>query len=78
MKRITKIGLTKWISTALQLTGCAIVALKLPFSGFAFPIMLVGSLGWMAVGLIARDRPLVVLNLAYSATNILGIVRWLG
>jgi len=68
----------KWLGTALQLTGCVIVALHLSWSGWAYPVMLVGSAIWSAIAIAARDWPLATLSLVFSATNILGIVRWLG
>lgn len=68
----------KWLGTALQLAGCLIVALHEPWSGYAFPVMLVGSAIWAVIATQNFDWPLVTLNVAFSAINLLGIWRWLG
>lgn len=69
---------TKWTGTFLQASGCLLLALNLPYSGWAFPIMLAGSGIWLAVAAAEREGALAALNLFFSATNLVGIWRWLG
>ena len=67
----------KWIGTALQVAGCLLVALKLEASPLGFPIMLVGSAAWFAVGWRTDDRPMLLLNATFMAINLIGVARWL-
>jgi hypothetical protein len=67
----------KWVGTAAGITGAGLVAANVPISGWGFTLFLASSLAWLAAGLIMRDRPLVALNTAFTAINVLGIVRWL-
>lgn len=67
----------KWLGTAFQLAGCIILALNVPWSGWAFPLMLYGSLTWLGVAIRTDDDALAGLNLAFTAINALGIWRWL-
>lgn len=47
-------------------------------SGYGYLLFLLGSVSWTAAGLRMREPSIWSLNLAFSAINILGIVRWLG
>lgn len=67
----------KWLATALQLTGCVIVALHVSWSGWAFPVMLAGSAIWSVIAIAAKDWPLATLSVVFSLTNVVGIWRWL-
>lgn len=65
------------IGASMQIGGCIALALNVPQSGFAFPVMLAGSLLWLRSAYRAGDAPLFALNAVYCATNVLGIFRWL-
>lgn len=67
----------KWFGTATGIAGAFTVAANLPLSGWGFVLFLGSSLSWGAVGVIARDRPLWLLQAAFTAANIVGIWRWL-
>lgn len=67
----------KWLGTGAGIAGALLVALNIPASGWGFALFLVSSLSWTAAGLIMRDRALLALNLAFTAINLLGIIRWL-
>jgi len=75
----------KWIGTAFGIAGAFTVALNIPISGWGFVLFMVSSSSWLAVSVwpkrdgddYAPDWPLFAINLAFSAANILGIVRWL-
>lgn len=71
------LSLLKWLGTALQLGGAIIVALHLSWSGWAFPVMLAGSLLWTALAATAREWSLAAMNAGFALINILGIARWL-
>lgn len=52
----------KWLGTILQLTGSAMVALHLPWSGWGFPAMLAGSITWGAIAVAHREGALATLT----------------
>ncbi len=67
----------KWFSTALQLSGALALALHLPFSGWAYPVMLAGAIGWVWVAYRQKEGALLTLNLSFAVINMIGIWRWL-
>jgi len=68
---------SKWTGTALQLAGCILLALNIEASPYAFPIMALGSILWTGVALRMHETSLALLNLGFTAINLLGIWRWL-
>jgi hypothetical protein len=67
----------KWPGTALQIAGCALLALRIGPSPFAYPLMTAGAALWLAHGIRTRDWPLSALYVAFEITNLIGIARWL-
>lgn len=45
---------------------------------WAFPVMLGGSLLWMGVGFLTRDKAVIAQWGFFTLLNITGIVRWFG
>jgi hypothetical protein len=75
---MTRHTIPKWTGTILQASGCLLLALNLSYSGWAFPIMLAGSSIWLLIATVEGEVALAALNLFFSATNLIGIWRWLG
>jgi len=67
----------EWIGTICQVGGVFSLSSREVAPPLAFAIMLVGSSTWTGVAVIRRDWPLVALNVAFSASNILGVYQWL-
>lgn len=67
----------QWLGTVCQLAGTFTIALKLPFSGYAFPVLLFGSVLWAAIAWRRNEHALLFLNCGYSLVNVVGILRWL-
>jgi hypothetical protein len=67
----------KWVGTIFGIAGATLIALNLPISGWGFVLFLISSISWMDAGLIMRENSIVLLNLAFTAINSLGIYRWL-
>jgi hypothetical protein len=72
------VRIAEWIGTALQVAGALWLALNLPSSGLAFPVMLAGAGIWMVVAYIEKRWSLFWMQIVFVAINLLGIVRWLG
>lgn len=60
-----------WIGTAASIAGSYIVAMQIFLLGYCF--FIVGSVSWLLVGAVRKDRALIVLNAAFLFANILGV-----
>jgi hypothetical protein len=74
---LSVLSLMKWVGTIFGIAGATLIALNLPISGWGFVLFLISSISWMDAGLIMRESSIVLLNLAFTAINSLGIYRWL-
>ena len=66
----------KWIGTAAGVAGATLIALNLGAEGYGFVLFLVSSLIWSTVGWVQREPSLLVLQIAFTAINVVGIWRW--
>ena len=69
-----------WIATIATIVAASMTAANLGtrITGYGFCVFLVGSLAWLAVGLITQQAALSWTNVVLTALNIFGIWRWLG
>ena len=68
----------EWFGAALQVSGALWLALHLPSSGYAFPLMLAGALIWLAIAYLERRWSLFWMQAVFAVINVVGIVRWFG
>lgn len=66
----------RWFSTAAQVAGASLLAVRIGPPAFAYVVMTFGALGWMELAKRDRDRALYALNVAFLVLNLAGIVRW--
>jgi hypothetical protein len=66
----------KWIGTAAGVSGATLIALNLGVVGYGFALFLISSLIWSGVGWIHREPSLLVLQLAFTIINVVGLWRW--
>jgi hypothetical protein len=67
----------EWAGSIGGAAGALVLALNVPWGGWAFVIMFAFT-GLLLVSAIARRRaPYAVLFLAYEGVNLIGIYRWL-
>jgi uncharacterized protein with PQ loop repeat len=59
-----------WLGTIASIVGAFVVASKLFFVGYCF--FMVGSVSWLIVGIVRKDKSLIVLNGTFFIANILG------
>ena len=64
-----------WIGTAASIAGSYIVAMQIFLLGYCF--FIVGSVSWLCVGAVRKDKALIVLNAAFLFANILGVYNTL-
>lgn len=59
------------------LLGAALLAMNAAYSGWGFVAFLASNLFWIAFALSSRAWGLVVMQIGFVGTSLLGIFRWL-
>jgi hypothetical protein len=69
-----------WVATVATIVAAFMTASNLGtrITGYGFCVFLVGSLSWLAVGVMTAQPALVWTNAVLTLLNIFGIWRWLG
>src|SRR6185295_12296140 len=69
-----------WIATAATIIAAFMTAANLGarITGFGFAVFLIGSLSWLATGLLTGQPALTWTNAVLTVLNIFGVWRWLG
>ena len=69
-----------WIATVATIIAASMTASNLGsrVTGYGFAVFLLGSLSWLAAGLLTGQPALVWTNAVLTVLNIFGIWRWLG
>ena len=69
-----------WVATIATIIAASMTAANLGsrITGYGFAVFLVGSLAWLATGLLSDQPALVWTNIVLTVLNIFGIWRWLG
>lgn len=62
-----------WIGTVASIAGAWLMPLG--FVGFAYVCFAAGSCTWLTIGAIDKNKPLIVLNLAFFGANCLGLYK---
>ena len=67
------IKLISWLGTVTSIVGS--FALSLGFAKIGYSLFIIGSLSWLIVAIVKRDKALLVLNGTFFAANLIGIYR---
>lgn len=69
-----------WIATIATIVAASMTAANLGsrVTGYGFAVFLVGSLAWLATGILTHQPALTWTNIVLTMLNIFGIWRWLG
>ena len=69
-----------WVATVATIIAASMTASNLGsrITGYGFCVFLIGSLAWLATGLMTGQPALVWTNIVLTVLNIFGIWRWLG
>lgn len=70
----------QWVATIATVAAAFITAGNFGsrVTGLGFGVFLVGSLAWLATGMLEHQSALVWTNLVLSVLNLFGMWRWLG
>lgn len=60
-----------WIGTVASIVGSFLVAFQVFVFGYLF--FLVGSISWLWVGYIKKERSLITLNIFFLSANLVGL-----
>ena len=69
-----------WIATAATIVAAFMTASNFgsKITGYGFAVFLIGSLCWLAVGILTGQPALTWTNVVLTLLNIFGVWRWLG
>jgi hypothetical protein len=67
------IQIIKWLGTLTSIIGSFVVAMQIFLPGYI--LFLVGSVSWLVVAKITKDRALALLNFVFMCANILGLAK---
>ncbi|SRR6476661_172916 len=69
-----------WVATAATVIAASMTAANLGarITGYGFCVFLIGSLSWLAAGLMTGQPALTGTNAVLTILNVFGIWRWLG
>jgi len=66
-------NIVSWFGTVASIAGAFCSAFGL--MQVAFICFSLGSVSWLAIGMIGRDKPLIVLNATFFIANVIGLYR---
>lgn len=66
----------EWAGCITGLCGALLLALNNRYSGWGFVLFLVSNLGWVAFGLMTHATGMVVMQIGFTVTSLMGIWRW--
>jgi hypothetical protein len=69
-----------WVATVATIIAASMTAANLGsrITGYGFCIFLIGSLAWLASGVLTGQPALTWTNIVLSFLNVFGVWRWLG
>ncbi len=69
-----------WVATVATIIAASMTAANLGsrITGYGFCVFLVGSLAWLAAGILTGQPALTWTNVVLTLLNVFGIWRWLG
>lgn len=76
MGRPATLLIVEWSGSATGLMGAALLAANISVSAFGFVAFLVSNLFWIAYAILIRSWGLLVMQVGFTATSVLGLWRW--
>lgn len=69
-----------WIATAATITAATMTASNLGarITGYGFAVFTIGSIAWLATGMLTGQPALLWTNIVLTGLNLFGVWRWLG
>ncbi len=74
--RINQVHL-EWLGSATGLFGSALLSANIAVSGYGFLAFLVSNVFWSAFALRARLWGMLLMQVGFTVTSVIGVCRWL-
>jgi len=73
-------NVVSWVATASTIIAACMTASNLGarITGYGFAVFTVGSMAWLATGMLTDQPALVWTNIVMTFLNLFGVWRWLG
>jgi hypothetical protein len=69
--------LTQWMGSALGITGALLLAMNTPWSAYGWVSFLLSNFAWILFAYRNRVWSMLVMQLVFTGTSVLGIYRWI-
>ncbi len=76
-RSVTRAEVIEWSGSATGAAGALLLALNIPFSGYAWILMLMSNAAWIAYARANHVHSILLMQLVYTTTSLVGIYRWL-
>ena len=63
------------LASATGIAGALLLALNIGYRQLAYLLFTFSSLAWLSIAITIDNKPLLLMNLIFSAINIIGITR---
>jgi hypothetical protein len=77
IRRGKMMEILEWTGCATGLCGAAMLALNNRHSGWGFVLFLGSNVAWIIFGLLSHAIGMVVMQIGFTATSLVGIWKWL-
>jgi hypothetical protein len=67
----------KWGGACFGVVGAGLLAIKCRASGFGFVAYLASNAFWLASAIAQDDKPMLLMQVVFTLTSMLGVYRWL-
>lgn len=67
----------EWSGALTGLVGSALLATNSDVSGWGFVAFLISNLFWIGFGLMHRMHGMLLMQLGFTATSMIGVYRWM-
>ena len=68
-----QLELWQWLGCVTGIAGSSLLATKNRYAALAWPLFLASNASWIVFGLMTGAVGMVIMNLAYTVTSVVGI-----
>ncbi len=68
----------EWVGAITGLSGAVLLSLNIEHSGYGFIFFLISNVAWIIFSIRNRTYSLLAQQVGFTATSIIGVLRWLG
>lgn len=71
------IDIIEWMGCATGIAGSLLLASRHRLAGWGFILYIVSNSAWMTYGILSKNVPMIVMQVFFMATAVLGTYNWL-